>query len=53
MEHDYLVLINVGLTSHKEVNVFCESEVDAIIAALNIINNMNPRPHVYNIEVLT
>nr|UWG03778.1 MAG: hypothetical protein [Bacteriophage sp.] len=53
MEHDYLVLINVGLTSHKEVNVFCESEIDAIIAALNIINNMNPRPHVYNIEVLT
>lgn len=53
MEHDYLVLINVGLISHKAINVFCESEIDAIIAALNIINNMKHRPHVYNIEVLT
>lgn len=53
MEHDYLVMINNGLESCMTVNVYTDSEISAIISALRSIEYKVPRPHVYNVEVLT
>lgn len=52
MKHDYLVMINNGLESCMTVNVYTDSEINAIISALRSIEQKVIRPRIFNVEVL-